>query len=125
MPSPAVLYEKDGPLAVVSLNRPTMRNAYNVEMRDDLYEILQAVRDDPEVRVMILRGEGPGLLDRWRCVGVRLSPLPGSGPRGTLAPRQLGHAAPFATTDYCGRPRLYSRRRDGNGTAVRYMHSSR
>ena len=59
MPSPAVLYEKDGSVAVVSLNRPDMLNAYNVEMRDDLHEILRAVRDDPEVRVMILRGEGP------------------------------------------------------------------
>ena len=55
---PAVIYEKEGPLAMVSLNRPQMLNAYNVEMRDDLYEILCAVRDDPEVRVMILRGEG-------------------------------------------------------------------
>jgi len=54
-----VLYEKEGPLAIVSLNRPRMLNAYNVEMRDDLYQILLAVRDDPEVRVMILRGEGP------------------------------------------------------------------
>ena len=59
MPSSAVLYEKDGSIAVVSLNRPDMLNAYNVEMRDDLHEILRAVRDDPEVRVMILRGEGP------------------------------------------------------------------
>ncbi len=59
MPSPAVLYEKDGSVAVVSLNRPDMLNAYNVAMRDDLHEILRAVRDDPEVRVMILRGEGP------------------------------------------------------------------
>ena len=59
MTSPAVLYEKEAPLAIVSLNRPKRLNAYNVEMRDDLYEILQAVRDDPEVRVMILRGEGP------------------------------------------------------------------
>ena len=59
MASPAVLYEKDGSLAIVSLNRPKTLNAYNVEMRDDLYAILQAVRDDPEVRVMILRGEGP------------------------------------------------------------------
>ena len=59
MSSPAVLYEKDGSIAIVSLNRPAQLNAYNVEMRDDLYEILQAVRDDPEVRVMILRGEGP------------------------------------------------------------------
>jgi enoyl-CoA hydratase/carnithine racemase len=57
MPS-AVIYEKEGPLAIVALNRPKMLNAYNVEMRDDLYEILCAVRDDPEVRVMILRGEG-------------------------------------------------------------------
>lgn len=55
----AVLYEKEGPLAIVSLNRPRVLNAYNVEMRDDLYQILLAVRDDPEVRVMILRGEGP------------------------------------------------------------------
>lgn len=55
----AVLYEKEGPLAIVSLNRPRMLNAYNVAMRDDLYEILLAVRDDPEVQAMILRGEGP------------------------------------------------------------------
>jgi enoyl-CoA hydratase/carnithine racemase len=55
----AVIYEKEGPLAIVSLNRPHMLNAYNVQMRDDLYQALLAVRDDPEVRVMILRGEGP------------------------------------------------------------------
>ncbi len=54
-----VLYEKEGPLALVALNRPTMLNAYNVQMRDDLYQVLRAVRDDPEVRVIILRGEGP------------------------------------------------------------------
>src|SRR5919109_4544117 len=59
MPFATVLYEKEGPLAMVALNRPRMLNAYNVQMRDDLYQVLQAVRDDPEVRVMILRGEGP------------------------------------------------------------------
>ena len=55
----AVIYQKEDSLAIVSLNRPTVFNAYNVEMRDGLYEALQAVGDDPEVRVMILRGEGP------------------------------------------------------------------
>lgn len=54
-----VLYEKEGSLALVTLNRPGRLNAYNVAMRDDLYQILLAVRDDPEVRVMILRGAGP------------------------------------------------------------------
>lgn len=55
----AVIYDKEDRLAIVSLNRPRVFNAYNVEMRDGLYEALQAVGDDPEVRVMILRGEGP------------------------------------------------------------------
>jgi enoyl-CoA hydratase/carnithine racemase len=59
MTVPAVLYEKEDSIAIVSLNRPLRLNAYNVEMRDDLSHILLAVRDDPEVRVMILRGEGP------------------------------------------------------------------
>src|SRR5262245_21751774 len=54
-----VLYEKAGPDAVVSLNRPEVLNAYNVAMRDALFEALHAVRDDPDVRVMILRGNGP------------------------------------------------------------------
>jgi enoyl-CoA hydratase/carnithine racemase len=57
---PAVLYEKrgDGAVAVVTLNRPEVLNAYDVEMRDALYEALLAVRDDPEVRVVLLRGNG-------------------------------------------------------------------
>ncbi len=57
--APAVLYEKDGPVGIVSLNRPEVLNAYNVAMRDALFEALQAVRDDPDVRAMVLRGNGP------------------------------------------------------------------
>jgi enoyl-CoA hydratase/carnithine racemase len=58
-PAP-VLYEllDDGQLAVVTLNRPQRLNAYDTTMRDALYEALLAVRDDPQVRAMILRGAG-------------------------------------------------------------------
>ena len=58
--TPAVLYEKAdaGRVAVVSLNRPHVLNAYDVAMRDALHEALLAVRDDPEVRVMVLGGVG-------------------------------------------------------------------
>lgn len=59
MSAPTVLYEKDAAVAVVSLNRPRQLNAYNVAMRDELHAVLNAIKDDPEVRVMILRGEGP------------------------------------------------------------------
>ncbi|GIW41101.1 MAG: hypothetical protein KatS3mg076_1678 [Candidatus Binatia bacterium] len=55
----AALYEKRGPIAVVSLNRPEVHNAYDVRMRDALYEAFTAVRDDTEVRVLVLRGNGP------------------------------------------------------------------
>lgn len=58
MSAPTVRYEKTAAVAVVSLNRPRQLNAYNVAMRDELHAVLHAVRDDPEVRVMILRGEG-------------------------------------------------------------------
>jgi enoyl-CoA hydratase/carnithine racemase len=47
-----------GRVGVITLNRPERLNAYDVAMRDGLYEALCAVRDDPEVRAVILRGNG-------------------------------------------------------------------
>ncbi len=57
----AVLFEllDDGQIAVVTLNRPERRNAYDTAMRDAFEGILTAVRDDPGVRAMILHGNGP------------------------------------------------------------------
>jgi enoyl-CoA hydratase len=78
-PSAPVLYEKDGPIAIVSLNRPHVLNAYDVGMRDALYAHLQAVRDDPEVRVMLLRGNGPAF-----CTGGDLREF-GSAPSPVVA----------------------------------------
>jgi enoyl-CoA hydratase/carnithine racemase len=63
----------------VSLNRPHVLNAYNVAMRDALYETLAAVRDDPEVRVMLLRGNGPAF-----CTGGDVREF-GSAPSPVIA----------------------------------------
>jgi enoyl-CoA hydratase/carnithine racemase len=57
--SPAVLYEKRGSIAWITLNRPRQYNAYNVAMRDALYEALWAIHHDPEVAAMVLTGAGP------------------------------------------------------------------
>ncbi|HKV55796.1 MAG TPA: enoyl-CoA hydratase/isomerase family protein [Candidatus Binataceae bacterium] len=54
----AVKYDKRGSVAWVTLNRPERLNAYNVEMRDDLYAVLSAIHEDPEVRAMVLTGAG-------------------------------------------------------------------
>lgn len=54
----AVIYAKRDGIAWVTLNRPDRFNAYNVAMRDDLYQILSAVHEDPDVRAMVLAGAG-------------------------------------------------------------------
>jgi enoyl-CoA hydratase/carnithine racemase len=57
--SGALLYEKaDSGIAWVTLKRPQVLNAINMQMRDELWDVLHAVRDDPEVRVAIFKGAG-------------------------------------------------------------------
>jgi enoyl-CoA hydratase len=56
---PAVLFEKRGTVGWVTLNRPRQYNAYNVAMRDALYEALWAIHHDPEITAMVLTGAGP------------------------------------------------------------------
>jgi enoyl-CoA hydratase len=64
-----IIYEKKNGLAYVTLNRPHALNVYNLKMRDELYQVLEALRDDPEVRVAIFRGAG----ERAFCAGADLS----------------------------------------------------
>ncbi len=56
-------------MAYVTLNRPQALNVYNIQMRDDLYQVLSAVKDDPEVNVMIFKGAG----EKAFCAGADLS----------------------------------------------------
>ena len=56
--SDCVLYEKRGAIAWITLNRPEVLNAINLEMRDELWTILHAVRDDPDVGVAVFTGAG-------------------------------------------------------------------
>jgi enoyl-CoA hydratase len=64
-----LIYEKNEGIGYVTLNRPKALNAYNIQMRDDLYEILNAIIDDSEVRVVIFKGTG----EKAFCAGADLS----------------------------------------------------
>ena len=75
-----VLYEKRNGVAVVTLDRPDVVNAFSLQMRDDLWEVLTAVRDDPDVRGMLLRGAG----DRGFCAGADLTEF-GTAPSQAVA----------------------------------------
>jgi len=50
---------RDGPIARISLNRPDKHNAKNLAMIDQLHDAMMAADDDPDVRVIVLSGEGP------------------------------------------------------------------
>ncbi len=64
-----VIYEKRDNIAYVTLNRPQALNVYNIQMRDDLYAVLSAIKDDGEVRVGIFKGAG----EKAFCAGADLS----------------------------------------------------
>jgi len=65
----AIIYEKGNEIGYVTLNRPDRLNAYNLQMRDELYQVLGAIKNDPEVKVAIFRGAGK----RAFCAGADLT----------------------------------------------------
>jgi enoyl-CoA hydratase len=64
-----IIYEKKRSLAYVTLNRPEALNVYNIKMRDELYQVLGAIKDDADVKVTIFHGAG----ERAFCAGADLS----------------------------------------------------
>lgn len=64
-----VIYEKNENIARVTLNRPGSLNSFNIQMRDELFEILSAIKDDDEVAAVILKGAG----DKAFCAGADLT----------------------------------------------------
>ena len=67
-PFETIIYEKHGPVAHVRLNRPHVHNAFNTAMRDDIYQALEASRDDPDVRAILLSATGENF-----CAGADLT----------------------------------------------------
>jgi enoyl-CoA hydratase len=64
-----LVYEKNDHIAYVTLNRPHALNVYTIQMRDDLFEVLSAIKDDPDVRVVIFKGAG----EKAFCAGADLT----------------------------------------------------
>jgi len=64
-----IIFEKNGHIACITLNRPHVLNIYNVRMRDELYEVLSAIKTDGDVHVVIISGAG----EKAFCAGADLS----------------------------------------------------
>ena len=64
MSEQTVLYQTDGKVGIVTLNRPDKLNALSMELRLELERVLRAADDEPATTVIVLRAEG-----RSFCVG--------------------------------------------------------
>ncbi len=63
----SIEYERQGPVAVITLNRPERMNAWNAAMAAELSAALQAANDDDAVRAVVVTGRG-----RAFCAGADL-----------------------------------------------------
>ncbi len=65
---PVILLEKQARgITAVTLNRPKRRNALTIELMSELCDAVDAAANDPEQRLVILRGAGPAF-----CAGLDL-----------------------------------------------------
>ena len=79
---PAVLYDSRDGIAWLTLNRPEVYNAINLQMRDELWVLLEAIALDGSIKVVIFKGAG----ERAFSSGADLSEF-GTAPSYTEARR--------------------------------------
>jgi enoyl-CoA hydratase len=70
MSNEVVIFEQKGHIAILTLNRPEARNAMNPEVLVRLSEAWQRVRDDENIRVAVITGNGPAF-----CAGMDLGSM--------------------------------------------------
>src|SRR2546422_751008 len=87
MPYEFVLTEVRGPVGIVTINRPQVRNALNHQTIAELVDALDAFDRDDRVRCMILTGD-----DRAFAAGADISQMVEAGAGGGAGGGRRGHA---------------------------------
>jgi naphthoate synthase len=62
-----ILYEEDGPVGTITLNRPDDGNMFTEEMCHEIRDCINDIRRETRTRVIVLTGAG----DRFFCIGGR------------------------------------------------------
>jgi enoyl-CoA hydratase len=84
-----ILYAADGPVGVITLNRPRYRNAQGYRMLDEIDAAFDLARADDDVRVVLVRGAG-GVFSTGHDLGT---------PEGVEYRRELGAKPGIQTYD--------------------------
>jgi naphthoate synthase len=62
-----LLYEEDGPVGTITLNRPDDGNMFNETMCHEMRDCIERIRRETRTRVVVLTGAG----ERFFCIGGR------------------------------------------------------
>lgn len=81
--TPSIELQRQGRIAILTLNNPPKRNAFTHDMRRDLVAKMEEVNHDPDIRAVVLTGQG----DHF-CVGADLSAVGSSPPAARLVMRE-------------------------------------
>jgi enoyl-CoA hydratase len=101
---PDVVYETEGSVAFLTLNRPDRRNALTPTMMDDLETAVETADLDEGIRVLVIKADGPAFSSGYDMGGVPVPP-----------PDADGNPVPFDTSARAFLHRkLYAVRRNGN-----------
>ncbi|MEM7105683.1 MAG: enoyl-CoA hydratase/isomerase family protein [Bacteroidota bacterium] len=68
MENNTVLFEKKGQVGVITLNRPDRYNAANTVLVKELLEVLDHVKDNDDIRAVVITGAGKGF-----CAGADMA----------------------------------------------------
>jgi enoyl-CoA hydratase/carnithine racemase len=77
----ATTYDIDGSVATLTLSRPHRRNAWTGRMHTEFRHLIDTAENDPEIRVIIITGEGDDF-----CVGADSKALEGHVAKGGYDP---------------------------------------
>lgn len=95
-----VTIERDGAVAVVTLNRPEAMNALSRDLRRDLAAAMRAVNEDPEIRAVVLTGAGT----RAFTAGLDLKELGADTSNLGAANAEDAEANPVKAIEQCAKP---------------------
>jgi len=92
-PSRAVIFQKEGRVGIITLNRPEVGNVINTKMAGELAGVFAQIAEDKEVRVLVITGQG----ESFCCGADPKEELPLTGRDKSISPARLLLSLPCPT----------------------------
>ncbi|MQG34488.1 MAG: enoyl-CoA hydratase/isomerase family protein [SAR202 cluster bacterium] len=99
-----IIFERKGPIAYMTLNRPKKLNALNAELMSEFQDAMGVVEADDEIRALIITGAGRAFSSGFDIQRNGHSMDPASGSVDAWRTRLQGLVKTFMTVWNCSKP---------------------